>query len=50
MHGEVRSEVEDDYHCMAVVVRHDGRVAQAVEADMIRAPWTTCPGRPTTIV
>jgi hypothetical protein len=29
---------------MSVVVRHDGAVAEAVEAIMHRAPWTTCPG------
>ncbi len=40
----VRSEVEDDYHCMGVAVHHDGRIATAIEPIMIRAPWTTCPG------
>jgi hypothetical protein len=40
----VRCEVEDDYHCMGVTIRHDGRVATHVEAVMQRAPWTTCPG------
>ena len=38
------SELEDDYHCMAVTVHHDGHVATAVEPVMDRAPWSTCPG------
>ncbi len=42
--GSVCCQVEDDYHCMSVVVRHDGATARAVEATMHRAPWTTCPG------
>jgi hypothetical protein len=42
--GCVRSEVEDDYHHMAVTVHHDGKIAAAVEPQMQRAPWTTCPG------
>jgi hypothetical protein len=40
----VRSDLEDDYHCMAVAVHHDGRVATRIEPVMARAPWTTCPG------
>lgn len=42
--GVVRTEVEDDYHRMRVTVRHDGSVATAIEPELIRAPWTTCPG------
>lgn len=42
----VRAEVEDDMHCMRVLLRHDGTCVQSVEAEMIRAPWTTCPGAP----
>jgi hypothetical protein len=42
--GWVRSEVEDDYHCMGLTVHHDGVIASAIEPQMIRAPWTTCPG------
>lgn len=37
-------QVEDDYHCMSVLIRHDGRSVTAVEPRMHRAPWTTCPG------
>lgn len=42
----VRAELEDDMHCMRVRLRHDGSRVQGVEAEMIRAPWTTCPGAP----
>jgi len=40
----VQTEVEDDFHCMSVVVRHDGEKATQIEPDMRRVPWTTCPG------
>jgi hypothetical protein len=40
----VRGAVEDDYHCMAVTIHHDGKTATALEAIMERAPWTICPG------
>lgn len=42
--GRVQSEVEDDFHCMSVIVHHDGVTATAIEPDMRRAPWNTCPG------
>lgn len=42
----VQGEVEDDYHCMSVIVHHDGAVATTIESVMRRAPWTTCPGAP----
>jgi hypothetical protein len=42
--GRVLTELEDDYHCMAVTLHHDGHVATAVEPVMDRAPWSTCPG------
>jgi hypothetical protein len=42
--NRVSSEVEDDYHCMGVTIRHDGATATKIEAVMQRAPWTTCPG------
>jgi len=44
--GWVRSEVEDDFHCMRVTLHHDGKTVTAVEPDLLRAPWTTCPGAP----
>ena len=42
--GRVLSELEDDYHCMAVTLHHDGHVATAVKPVMDRAPWSLCPG------
>src|SRR5271156_636527 len=48
--GRVRCDLEDDYHHMRVVVRHDGGVATGVEAEMIRLPWTTCPGAAAVLV
>lgn len=42
--GKVRSEVEDDYHCMSVTLCHDGSAVTDIEAIIDRAPWTTCPG------
>jgi hypothetical protein len=44
--GCVLSEVEDDYHCMGLTIHHDGLVATQINADLRRAPWTTCPGAP----
>lgn len=40
----VTAAVEDDYHCMAVTLHHDGATIARIEAEMDRAPWTTCPG------
>lgn len=42
--GWVSAWVEDDYHHMGVTLRHDGETILGVEADMVRAPWSTCPG------
>lgn len=42
--GRVQTEVEDDFHCMSVIIQHDGTIATAVEPEMRRVPWTTCPG------
>jgi hypothetical protein len=42
--GWVRAELEDDYHCMSVVVRHADGIATAIVPKMHRAPWSTCPG------
>ena len=36
--------VEDDYHHMGVTLHHDGETITRVAADMVRAPWSTCPG------
>ena len=42
--GSVRSELEDDFHWMSVVVHHSDGTATSIEAHMFRAPWTICPG------
>ncbi len=42
--GMVRASVEDDYHHMRVALLHDGERVAKVDAAMIRAPWSTCPG------
>jgi Protein of unknown function (DUF2889) len=40
----VTAAVEDDFHCMAVTLTHDGTTISSVDAVMDRWPWTTCPG------
>ena len=42
--GVIQAEVEDDFHCMSVLLHHDGVTATRVTADLRRAPWSTCPG------
>jgi hypothetical protein len=42
--GAVLAMVEDDIHCMAVVLRHDGDKVVSVEPVTERMPWDTCPG------
>jgi hypothetical protein len=42
--GRVRSAVEDDYHLMSVTLEHDNETANTVKAQLLRAPWSTCPG------
>jgi len=42
--GRVCCALEDDYHCMSVIILHDNVTALSVKAEMVRAPWTTCPG------
>jgi hypothetical protein len=42
----VTTALEDDYHHMVVTVHHANGIATAIEADLLRAPWTTCPGSP----
>jgi hypothetical protein len=36
--------LEDDIHCLAVILRHDGERVLAVEPVTERMPWDTCPG------
>ena len=40
----VTAALEDDIHCMAVTLHHDGVTICKVEAEMARWPWSTCPG------
>lgn len=42
--GAVLAMLEDDLHCMAVRLRHDGETVQGVEPLTDRAPWNICPG------
>ncbi|MBH0114618.1 DUF2889 domain-containing protein [Novosphingobium sp. YJ-S2-02] len=44
--GTVTALVEDDLHHMRVTLGHDGTFITAIEGEMIRAPWSTCPGAP----
>jgi hypothetical protein len=46
----VTTAMEDDYHCMVVTLHHDGTKVTQVDADLRRAPWTTCPGAPARLV
>lgn len=36
--------LEDDLHCMAVRLRHDGKTVLGVEVLADRMPWSPCPG------
>lgn len=40
----VTAMLEDDIHCLAVILRHDGERVLAVEPVTERMPWDTCPG------
>jgi hypothetical protein len=42
--NSVTAALEDDYHCMAVQLRHDSKSITGVHAEMDRNPWSTCPG------
>lgn len=41
--GEVRGEMEDDFHHFRVSIAHDGRRVTALDGDAARHPWSTCP-------
>ena len=43
-HGAVTAILEDDFHHMRVTLRHDGEMVLAIEPEMLRWPWSTCPG------
>lgn len=42
--GAVLAMLEDDMHCLGVILRHDGERVLAVESETERMPWNTCPG------
>ncbi|MEO6717744.1 MAG: hypothetical protein ABIM50_10930 [Novosphingobium sp.] len=42
--GVVAAMLEDDIHCLAVVLRHDGVQVTSIEPQFDRLPWDTCPG------
>lgn len=42
--GAVLARLEDDLHAMAVRLRHRQGQVLEVEPQMVRAPWSTCPG------
>lgn len=48
--GEVVAMLEDDLHCMAVRLRHNGETVLAVEPLTDRAPWNICPGAQAVLV
>lgn len=41
--GAVAALLEDDIHCLSVILRHDGANVTAIEPSFPRAPWSTCP-------
>lgn len=43
----VEINLEDDFHHMRVALTHADDVVTDIDAEMIRAPWTTCPGAET---
>ena len=48
--GAVAAMLEDDIHCLGVILRHDGEVVTRIETHFDRLPWTTCPGAPAKLV
>jgi acyl-coenzyme A synthetase/AMP-(fatty) acid ligase len=41
---QVRCDLEDDFHCMSVTLRHRDGVATEVTGKMERVTWSVCPG------
>ena len=48
--GVVAAMLEDDIHCLAVTLRHDGLQVTRIETEIGRLPWTTCAGAPEKLV
>ena len=46
----VLAMLEDDMHCMAVILRHDGEEVTIVEPFPERMPWDACPGAASKLV
>ena len=42
--GAVLAMLEDDLHCLGVILRHDSAVVTGIDAVADRLPWDTCPG------
>lgn len=42
--GAALAMLEDDIHCLGLILRHDGMRVTAVEPQFDRLPWDTCPG------
>src|SRR5262249_47540026 len=42
--GEVRAELEDDYHHFRCTLTHAAGLITGCEGEAVRHPWTTCPG------
>lgn len=41
--GEVRAELEDDFHHFRVTIAYDGANVSAIRGEGVRFPWATCP-------
>src|SRR5690554_7663795 len=42
--GEVTGHLEDDFHNFVIYLRHDCKRVISISAEVIRYPWSTCPG------
>jgi hypothetical protein len=42
--GRVVAELEDDFHAMRAALTHADGLITGVDGEMMRRPWTTCPG------
>lgn len=42
--GIISAELEDDYHRIRVLLRHEAGLVTHVGSEMLRWPWTSCPG------
>lgn len=42
--GEVRADLEDDFHRFGLTLAHDGQAVTQITGEAHRFPWSTCPG------